>query len=89
MIGFPYIFRGALDANSKIINTEMKIAAVHAIKDLAKLPVPESLLEVYQVEKLSFGEDYFIPKPFDRRLIELIPKAIYDAAIKSGVSRLK
>ena len=89
VIGFPYIFRGALDANSKIINTEMKIAAVHAIKDLAKLPVPESLLEVYQVEKLSFGEDYFIPKPFDPRLIELIPKAIYDAAIKSGVSRLK
>ena len=89
VIGFPYIFRGALDANSKIINTEMKIAAVHAIKDLAKLPVPESLLEVYQVEKLSFGEDYFIPKPFDSRLIELIPKAIYDAAIKSGVSRLK
>ena len=89
VIGFPYIFRGALDANSKIINTEMKIAAVHAIKDLAKLPVPESLLEVYQVEKLSFGEDYFIPKPFDQRLIELIPKAIYDAAIKSGVSRLK
>ena len=89
VIGFPYIFRGALDANSKIINTEMKIAAVHAIKDLAKLPVPESLLEVYQVEKLSFGEDYFTPKPFDPRLIELIPKAIYDAAIKSGVSRLK
>ena len=89
VIGFPYIFRGALDANSKIINTEMKIAAVHAIKDLAKLPVPESLLEVYQVEKLIFGEDYFIPKPFDPRLIELIPKAIYDAAIKSGVSRLK
>ena len=89
VIGFPYIFRGALDANSKIINTEMKIAAVHAIKDLAKLPVPESLLEVYQVEKLSFGEDYFIPKPFDPRLIELIPKTIYDAAIKSGVSRLK
>ena len=89
VIGFPYIFRGALDANSKIINTEMKIAAVHAIKDLAKLPVPESLLEVYQVEKLSFGEDYFIPKPFDPRLIKIIPKAIYDAAIKSGVSRLK
>jgi len=86
VIGFPYIFRGALDANSKIINTEMKVAAVHAIKDLAKLPVPESLLEIYQVEKLSFGKDYFIPKPFDPRLIELIPKAISDAAIKSGVS---
>ncbi len=89
VIGFPYIFKGALDANSKIINTEMKVAAVHAIKDLAKLPVPESLLEMYQVDELSFGEDYFIPKPFDSRLIELIPKAIYDAAIKSGVSRLK
>jgi len=89
VIGFPYIFRGALDANSKIINTEMKVAAVHAIKDLAKLPVPESLLEMYQVDELSFGKDYFIPKPFDPRLIDLIPKAIYDAALKSGVSRLK
>jgi malate dehydrogenase (oxaloacetate-decarboxylating)/malate dehydrogenase (oxaloacetate-decarboxylating)(NADP+) len=89
VIGFPYIFRGALDANSKIINTEMKVAAVHAIKDLAKLPVPESLLEMYQVDELRFGADYFIPKPFDPRLIKLIPKAIYDAALKSGVSRLK
>ena len=89
VIGFPYIFRGALDANSKIINTEMKVAAVHAIKDLAKLPVPESLLEMYQVDELRFGADYFIPKPFDSRLIDLIPKAIYDAALKSGVSRLK
>ena len=89
VIGFPYIFRGALDANSKIINTEMKVAAVHAIRDLAKLPVPESLLETYQVDELRFGADYFIPKPFDPRLIDLIPKAIYDAALKSGVSRLK
>ena len=89
VIGFPYIFRGALDANSKIINTEMKVAAVHAIKDLAKLPVPESLLEMYQVDELRFGADYFIPKPFDPRLVDLIPKAIYDAALKSGVSRLK
>ena len=89
VIGFPYIFRGALDANSKIINTEMKVAAVHAIKDLAKLPAPQSLLEIYQVKELSFGKDYFIPKPFDPRLIELIPKAIFDAAVKSGVSRLK
>ena len=89
VIGFPYIFRGALDANSKVINTEMKVAAVHAIKDLAKLPVPESLLDMYQVDELRFGADYFIPKPFDPRLIDLIPKAIYDAALKSGVSRLK
>ncbi len=89
VLGFPYIFRGALDANAKIINTEMKIAAVHALKDLAKLPVPESVLEVYQIKELSFGKDYFIPKPFDPRLIELVPKAIFDAAVKSGVSRLK
>ena len=89
VIGFPYIFRGTLDANSKVINTEMKVAAVHAIKDLAKLPVPESLLEMYQVDELRFGADYFIPKPFDPRLIDLIPKAIYDAALKTGVSRLK
>ena len=89
VIGFPYIFRGALDANSKIINTEMKVAAVHAIKNLAKLPAPQSLLEIYQVKELSFGKDYFIPKPFDPRLIDLIPKAIFDAAVKSGVSRLK
>ena len=89
VIGFPYIFRGALDANSKIINIEMKVAAVHAIKDLAKLPAPQSLLEIYQVKELSFGKDYFIPKPFDPRLIDLIPKAIFDAAVKSGVSRLK
>ena len=89
VLGFPYIFRGALDANSKIINTEMKVAAVHAIKDLAKLPVPQSLLEIYQVDELSFGKDYFIPKPFDPRLIDLIPKAIFDAAVKSGVSRPK
>ena len=89
VLGFPYIFRGALDANSKIINTEMKVAAVHAIKDIAKLPVPESLLEIYKVDELSFGRDYFIPKPFDPRLIDLIPKAIFDAAVKTGVARLK
>ena len=88
VLGFPYIFRGALDANAKIINTEMKIAAVHALKDLTKLPVPKSVLDIYQIKKLSFGKDYFIPKPFDPRLIELVPKAIFDAAVKSGVSRL-
>ena len=89
VLGFPYIFRGALDANSRIINTEMKIAAVYALKDLAKLPVPESLLKIYQVKELKFGKDYFIPKPFDHRLIETIPKAIFDAAVKSGAARLK
>jgi len=88
VLGFPYIFRGALDAKSKEINTEMKIAAVHALKDLAKLPVPDSVLQAYQIDSLSYGGDYIIPKPFDPRLIDIIPKAIFEAAVSSGVSRL-
>ena len=88
VLGFPYIFRGALDAKSKEINTEMKIAAVHALKDLAKLPVPDSVLEAYQIDSLSYGKDYIIPKPFDPRLIDIIPKAIFEAAVSSGVSCL-
>ena len=88
VLGFPYIFRGALDAKSKEINTEMKIAAVHALKDLAKLPVPDSVLQAYQIDSLSYGADYIIPKPFDPRLIDIIPKAIFEAAVSSGVSCL-
>ena len=89
VLGFPYIFRGALDANSKIINTEMKVAAVHALKDLVKLPAPKELIEIYKDISLTFGKDYFIPKPFDPRLIEVVPKAIFDAAVASGASRQK
>ena len=89
VLGFPYIFRGALDANSKIINTEMKVAAVHALKDLVKLPAPKELIEIYKDTSLTYGKDYFIPKPFDPRLIEVVPKAIFDAAVASGASRLK
>jgi len=88
VLEFPYIFRGALDAKSKEINTEMKIAAVHALKDLAKLPVPDSILQTYQIDSLSYGRDYIIPKPFDPRLIDIIPKAIFEAAVSSGVSCL-
>ena len=88
VLGFPYIFRGALDAKSKEINTEMKIAAVHALKDLAKLPVPNSVLQAYQIDSLSYGRDYIIPKPFDPRLIDTVPKAIFEAAVSSGVSCL-
>ena len=88
VLGFPYIFRGALDANSKEINTEMKIAAVHALKDLTKLPVPNSVLQAYQIDSLSYGRDYIIPKPFDPRLIDIVPKAIFEAAVSSGVSCL-
>ena len=87
VLGFPYIFRGALDANSKIINTEMKVAAVHALKDLVKLPPSKELLGIYKDSSLTFGKDYFIPKPFDPRLIEVVPKAIFDAAVVSGASR--
>jgi len=88
VLGFPYIFRGALDAKSKEINTEMKIAAVHALKDLAKLPVPDFVLQTYQIDSLSYGADYIIPKPFDPRLIDTVPKAIFEAAVSSGVSCL-
>ena len=88
VLGFPFIFRGALDAKSKEINTEMKIAAVHALKDLAKLPVPDSVLQAYQIDSLSYGRDYIIPKPFDPRLIDIVPKAIFEAAVSSGVSCL-
>ena len=89
VLGFPYIFRGALDANSKIINTEMKVAAVHALKDLVKLPAPKELIAIYKDSSLTFGKDYFIPKPFDPRLIEVVPKAIFEAAVASGASRQK
>ena len=88
VLGFPFIFRGALDAKSKEINVEMKIAAVHALSALAKLEVPQSVLDVYNIESLEYGRDYIIPKPFDPRLIDTVPKAIFDAAVASGVSRL-
>jgi malate dehydrogenase (oxaloacetate-decarboxylating)/malate dehydrogenase (oxaloacetate-decarboxylating)(NADP+) len=88
VLGFPFIFRGALDAKASEINIEMKIAAVHALKDLAKLDVPEDVLEAYNVDTISFGKDYIIPKPFDKRLIDVVPKAVFDAAVSSGVSRL-
>ena len=88
VLGFPFIFRGALDAKASEINTEMKIAAVHALKDLAKLEVPEDVLKAYNTDSISFGKDYIIPKPFDKRLIDVVPKAVYDAAISSGVSSI-
>ncbi len=88
VLGFPYIFRGALDSRASEINNEMKTAAVKAIRELAKLEVPQSVLDAYSVDSLVFGKDYIIPKPFDPRLISTVPKAVYDAAISSGVSRL-
>ncbi len=87
VIGFPYIFRGALDTAATCINEEMKIAAVKAIADLAKSPVPDVVNRAYHVNQLSFGRDYFIPKPVDPRLITTVAIAVAKAAIKSGVAR--
>ena len=87
VIGFPYIFRGALDTAATAINEEMKLAAVRAIAELAKKPVPEIVNKVYHVNKLSFGKDYFIPKPVDPRLLTEVSAAVAKAAIESGVAR--
>ena len=87
VIGFPYIFRGALDVHATAINEEMKMAAVHAIADLAKQPVPDVVNDVYKVNNLTFGPSYFIPKPVDPRLITEVSAAVAKAAIDSGVAR--
>ena len=87
VIGFPYIFRGALDVHARAINEEMKMAAVLAIADLAKQTVPDVVNQVYQVNELTFGPEYFIPKPVDPRLITEVSAAVAKAAIDSGVAR--
>ena len=87
VIGFPYIFRGALDVHATAINEEMKLAAVNAIADLAKQPVPDVVNDVYKVNNLTFGRDYFIPKPVDPRLITEVSAAVAKAAMDSGVAR--
>ncbi|MDD4609734.1 MAG: NADP-dependent malic enzyme [Bacteroidaceae bacterium] len=87
VIGFPYIFRGALDTHATTINEEMKLAAVHAIANLAKQPVPEIVNSTYHVNNFSFGPSYFIPKPVDPRLITDVSMAVAKAAIASGVAR--
>ena len=87
VIGFPYIFRGALDVHARAINEEMKMAAVHAIADLAKLPVPDVVNDVYRVNDLTFGPKYFIPKPVDPRLITEVSAAVAKAAMESSVAR--
>jgi malate dehydrogenase (oxaloacetate-decarboxylating)(NADP+) len=87
VLGFPYIFRGALDVRATAINEEMKIAAVHAIAEIAKKPVPESVNLAYNTKNLKFGKDYIIPKPMDQRLITEVSVAVAKAAIASGVAR--
>ncbi len=87
VLGFPYIFRGALDVRATEINEEMKLAAVHAIADLAKQPVPDMVVKAYDTDKISFGREYLIPKPLDPRLITTISPAVAKAAIDSGMAR--
>ena len=88
VLGFPFIFRGALDVRASCINTEMQVTAVHALRELAKQTVPEEVLRAYNVESLEFGKNYIIPKPLDPRLIDTVPAAISAAARASGVARI-
>jgi malate dehydrogenase (oxaloacetate-decarboxylating)(NADP+) len=87
VLGFPFIFRGALDVRSSVINEEMKLAASKALADLAKQPVPVSVARAYNVEKLEFGREYIIPKPLDPRLISAVAAAVAKAAMDSGVAK--
>ncbi len=87
VLGFPYIFRGALDVRSKSINEEMKVAAVKSIAELTKKPVPDVVNAAYNLKRLSFGRDYIIPKPLDPRLLTTVSPAVALAAIESGVAR--
>jgi len=87
VLGFPFIFRGALDVRARIINDEMKIAAVHALSLLAREPVTEEVLKAYNLPALEFGKGYIIPKPFDSRLMQFVPPAVAQAAVDSGVAR--
>ena len=87
VLGFPYIFRGALDVRASTINEEMKLAASKALAALAKDPVPDVVLKAYNVDKLVFGRDYIIPKPLDPRLISCVAACVAKAAIETGVAR--
>ena len=89
LIGFPYIFRGALDVRAKTINEEMKIAAANAIASLARERVPDEVVAAMGGERPSYGKDYIIPSTFDPRLISVIPVAVAKAAMKTGVARKK
>lgn len=87
VLGFPFIFRGALDCRATAINDEMKLAAAHALAELAKEDVPDSVLRAYAQEKFTFGRDYLIPKPFDYRVLLWVPVAVARAAAETGVAR--
>ena len=86
VLGFPYLFRGALDVRARTINKEMKVAAANALAMLARQPVPEEVKAIYPDETLEFGDGYIIPKPFDRRLFVEVSYAVAEAAVKTGVA---
>ncbi len=88
VLGFPYIFRGALDVRATKINEAMKLAAVHALADLTKMPVPQEVIDIYGGTPIEFGRTYILPKPFDNRLLKLVSNAVSKAAIASGVAQL-
>ena len=88
VLGFPFIFRGALDVRAKVINGAMKVAAVKAIQSLAKEPVPVEVKDAYDGEEFLFGKNYIIPKPMDSRLLGCVSSAVARAAVDSGVARL-
>ncbi len=88
VLGFPYIFRGALDVRARGINREMQIAAVNALAQLAREPVPASVLKAHNRQSMAFGRNYIIPSPFDPRLMDAVPPAVARAAIDSGVARI-
>ena len=88
VLGFPYLFRGALDAMASTINKEMKVAAAEALAALAEKPVPEDVKAIYPDENLEFGTGYIIPKPFDRRLFVEVSHAVAAAAVRTGVARI-
>lgn len=88
VLGFPYIFRGALDVRATRINEDMHVAAVHALSAITHQPVPQEVLDAYGLDHLEFGPDYIIPKPTDPRLIEIVPAAVAQAAIDTGIAKL-
>lgn len=89
VLGFPFIFRGAIDVRAKIVNMEMKLAAAYALAELTKEPVPSEVAQAYGLEHIEFNKDYIIPKPLDARVLYSVAPAVAEAAVKSGVSQIE
>ena len=89
VLGFPFIFRGTLDVRARRINEAMKIAAVEALRQLAKEPTPPEVLQAFNLDRLEFGREYIIPKPLDGRLLGAIAGAVAKAAVDTGVAQLR